>query len=543
MRKIASLVIIVLVIFQIAVAQKPEQPKLFIGIVVDQMREDFLFRFYDQYGEGGFKRLVDEGAVCRNVHYNYTPTITAVGHTSVYAGTTPKYHGIIGNSWYNRQTGKVEYCVEDSTEKVVGNPISTQGVSPRKMLSTNLPDELKISTNKKATIYSISTKDRAATLSAGHMADGAFWLDLSTGNYVSSTFFMNKLPDWLVKFNSEKRAFQYLEQTWDMLLPIESYPRSIDDDNRYEEILKGKERPTFPYKLKELAPLNDPYFEVLNRSPFGNSLLCDLAIEMLKNKVVGHGTYTDMLAISFSSTDAVGHTFGPLSKETNDTYLRLDRDLARLLNALDQYVGKGNYALFLTADHGVGEVPNYLLDNNVPAGDLNEQALWDGALQFMNSKLGEGNWFTAIRNDQFYLNRELIDQKKLNLTDVQELLASYVNQQEGIAETFTATQLMQQEYTEYFASKVQNGFNYNLSGDVKYIMQPGWYADLHTCATHNSCYNYDSHVPLIFYGTGFVKGVSYEFHPITDIAPTISTLLKIKFPSAATGQPIKEVLK
>lgn len=518
-------------------------PKLFVGIVVDQMREDFLFRFYDQYGEDGFKRLMREGAVCRNVHFNYTPTITAVGHASIYSGTTPKYHGIIGNSWYDRSLKKVVYCVTDSSEQKVGNETPSVGVSPRNLLSTNICDELKISTNKKSKVISISTKDRAATLSAGHMADGAFFLDLSTGNYVSSSYYMNELPEWLVVFNKEKRAFKYLEKDWDLLLPIESYPRSLDDDNPYEEIMIGKERPTFPYHLIELAPLDSPYFEVFNRSPYGNSLLTDLAIEVLRNSGIGQGEYTDMLAISFSSTDAVGHIFGPLSKEVNDTYLRLDRDIARLLKALDEQIGEGNYALFLTADHGVGEIPQYLIDNKIPAGELNMDELFQKSMEFITNEYGHGNWIIAHKNDQLYLNHDLIEEKNLQLTELEDKLALFVNKQEGIAETFTGTQLRKQEYVDYYASKIQKGYHYQLSGDVRYIMKPGWYTLMDHAATHNTSYNYDSHVPLIFYGKGIQPGVSYEYHEITDVAPTVSTLLKIKFPSAATGKIIPEVLK
>ncbi len=518
-------------------------PKLFVGIVVDQMREDFLFRFYEQYGEDGFKRLMREGAVCRNVHFNYTPTITAVGHTSLYSGTTPKYHGIIGNSWYDRNLKRVVYCITDSSEHIIGNEITSVGVSPRNLLSTNICDELKISTNKKSKVISISTKDRAATLSAGHMADGVFFLDLNNGNYISSSYYTDALPNWLVKFNKEKRAYKYLETDWNLLLPIESYPRSLDNDNPYEGIMKGKKRPTFPYKLKELAPNEPLYFEVLNRSPYGNSLLTDLAIEVLKSADIGQGDYTDMLAISFSSTDAIGHIFGPLSKEINDTYLRLDRDIARLLKTLDEEIGEGNYSLFLTADHGVGEIPQYLIDNKIPAGELDMDELQLKAIQFLTKEYGPGNWIIAHRNDQFYLNHDLIEEKQLQLTEVENKLAFFINKQEGIAETYTGTQLRKQEYVDYYASKIQNGYNFRLSGDVRYIMKPGWYTLMDYAATHNTAYNYDSHVPLIFYGKGIKPGVSYEYHEITDVAPTVSTLLKIKFPSAATGKIIPEIFK
>lgn len=521
--------------------QNNKSPKLLVGIVVDQMREDFLFKFYDQYSDSGFKRLVNEGFVCRNTHFNYSPTITAVGHTSIYAGTTPKYHGIIGNSWYRRDNNKVVYCVNDEKESVIGG--KGVGRSPRNLLSTSFADELKMSNNNQSKVISISLKDRAAILSSGHMADQVYWIDLNTGNFVTSSYYTNELPEWVKQFNQRKLAEKYINQKWDLLLPKNTYTNSIADDNRYETIMGGKKHPTFPYDLKEMAPKNDPYFEVLNRSPFGNSILTDLAIEAIATNNLGKGAVTDLFQISYSSTDAIGHTYGPQSKEINDTYVRLDREIARLLSFLDKQVGEGNYSLFLTADHGVGEVPDFLIDHKIPAGELNLDTLRKGTEAYLDKTLGKGNWVLALKNDQFYLNRKLIVEKGLNLADVQNMLATYILQQEGVFEAYTATQLIENEYTEYFASKIQKGFNHQLSGDVKYIMDPGWYSEMHTCATHNSVYAYDSHVPLLFFGKGFTKGASYKHYEIPDIAPTLSSLVKVNFPSATTGKPIAEVLE
>ncbi|MDP4276346.1 MAG: alkaline phosphatase family protein [Bacteroidota bacterium] len=544
MRRIIYQFLLLAVLLNGTPAQALERPKLVVGIVVDQMREDFLFRFYNQYGEDGFKRLVKHGFVCRNVHYNYVPTITAVGHTSLWSGTTPKFHGIVGNSWYDRQTKKVVYCVDDSTEKIVGNdvPGTTIGVSTRRLLTTNLADELKICTNQKGKVISVSIKDRAAALSSGHMADGVYWLDLNTGNFVSSTFFTQRLPDWLVAFNSRKLAYQYIDQTWKLLLPADQYPFSLEDDNHYEEIMGGKTHPAFPYDLKEMASKNVPYFEVLNRSPWGNTLIADLAIEALKQEKLGKDNIPDLLQISFSSTDAVGHTYGPLSMEINDTYLRLDRDLARLLKALDNQVGKGNYVVFLVADHGLGEVPQYLEDHNIPAGDFKVEQLRASLTAYLDDELGKGNWVECIRNEMVYLNQTLIRQRKLELTDVQNLVARFIKPMDGVAQVYTAVQLDEQEYTQKFSANVQNGFNYKRCGDVKYVFEPGWYSDLTTCATHSAQYNADSHVPLVFFGACIPKGESFNDHSITDLAPTVSMLLDIKMPNACIGSAIAELL-
>lgn len=544
MKKNILVFIALIILFPTVSAQSLKRPKLMVGIVVDQMREDFLFRYYDQYGSGGFKRLMNGGFVCRNVHYNYVPTITAVGHASIWSGTTPKFHGIVGNTWYDRSLKRVVYCVEDSSVKIVGNKDSgsTIGVSTKTLLPTNLSDELKIATNLKGKVLSISLKDRAAALSSGHMADGVYWLDLISGNFVTSSFFSNQLPDWLQAFNKKKLSTKYADLEWDLLLPKDQYPYSLEDDSPYEEVMPGKTRPVFPYDLKAMTALSNPHFEALNRSPWGNTLLADLAIEALKQEHLGEDQIPDLLQISFSSTDAIGHTYGPFSMEINDTYLRLDRELARLFLALDKQVGKGNYTVFLTADHGVGDIPAFLKDRKIPSGDLKIKALTEGLAATLNMELGEGPWIEAVRNEMIYLNHSLIQSKKLVLSDVQSLVARYLRDMDGIFQVFTATQLDEQEYTQHFSVKVQNGFNYKRCGDVKFILDAGWYADLYTAATHSAPQNPDSHVPLIFYGAGIRKGESFEKHTITDVAPTVSLMLDIKVPSACTGSAISEIL-
>ena len=545
MKKIVG--VIVFLVFSVSnnYAQIHSSPKLFVGIVVDQMRPEYLYRFYDQFGEGGFKRLMNDGFFCQNTHINYLPAITAVGHATIYSGTTPSYHGIVGNGWYDRKLHRQVYSVDDTTERTVGIDSSKKSASPRDLLCTNLLDELKISTNMKSHIISVSLKDRAAVLSAGHMADGAFWLDLNTGKFVTSTYYMKQLPDWVTRFNNEKKAFQYLENTWEPLLSDEKYPFSIADDNNYEVILKGKDRPVFPYDLKKLAPLNKPYFEVLNRSPYGNSILTDFAIAALHGSELGKNVVTDYLAISYSSTDAVGHTYGPLSKEVNDVYLRLDKEIARLLNELDSTVGKGNYTLFLTADHGMAEVPEYLIDHKVPVKYIKIIEFQKEASAFLNEKLGTANWIVYIRNQQFFLDRELIQKKGLQLVDVQNLLANFLREKEDVVKVFTATQLAQQDFNTGLAAMVQNGFYYERSGDVKMIFAPGCLDDDYeneSASSHGTGYAYDTHIPLIWYGAGIRKGESFVRYNMTDIAPTVSMMLHIKLPGACTGNPIPEVL-
>jgi hypothetical protein len=526
-------------------AAKLNRPRLVVGIVVDQMREDFLFRYFDQYGPDGFKRILKDGFTCRNVHYNYVPTITAVGHASLWSGTTPRYHGIVGNAWYDRSLQKVVYCVEDTTVQIVGNNNvgTTMGISTRNLLPTNLADELKLATNMKGKVISLSLKDRAAALSSGHMADGVYWLDLISGNFVTSTFFAKALPPWLTAFNARQLPLHYLDQTWNLLLPKEQYPYSLDDDNPYEEIPRGKDRPVFPYSLKDLSPLNPPKFEVVNRSPWGNTLVADLAIEALHQEKLGLDEHPDLLQISFSSTDAVGHFFGPFSLEINDTYLRLDRELGRLMKALDQQVGKGNYVLFLTADHGVGDNPTFLSDHQVPTGDLKILELGKQLKGYLNKVLGQGHWVDTIRNEMVYLDRPYISRQNRRLSDVQDLVAEFLMEQKGVFQTLTATRMEESDFSNPWAKKMQNGQNAKRCGDVRFVLDAGWCADMYMAATHSAPQNPDSHVPLLFYGNKIPKGVSYVDHAITDLAPTVSMMLDIKRPSACIGTAIPEVLK
>jgi predicted AlkP superfamily pyrophosphatase or phosphodiesterase len=523
---------------------QPAKTKLMIGIVVDQMRPDYLDRFYGQFSENGFKRLLREGFICRNTHINYAPTVTGPGHASIYSGTTPKYHGIAENDWYDRITGKMVYCAEDTLVQSVGNPVASRSsYSACNLLVTNLSDELKISTNKKGKVIAMSLKDRGATMPAGHMADGAFWFDQKTGNFISSTYYLSNLPDWVLQFNNEKHSQKYLETTWDLLLPANSYSMSIADDNPYEITLPGKSKPTFPYPLKEISGAKKIPFYSIYASAFGNSLLTDFAIEALKNAGLGTDEYPDLLAISFSSTDVVGHLFGPQSKELNDTYLRLDMDLTRLFAALDKIIGKENYTLFLTADHGAGEVPQYMADMNIPAGYIDTAILAKDISEKLTNKFGSGKWIECFISNQIYLSHSLAETRGLDISVVQDYVAEVLRRTKGIAEVFTAKQLISNEYTTGLANLVQKGFYANRSGDVIYVLQPNWNEKSEYSATHGSPYAFDTHIPLIWYGAGIPKGESYNHYNVTDIAPTVSSILHIKLPGSCIGNPIQGVLQ
>ena len=547
LRRISSLVII-LSLGTLVFAQKtPERPKLVVGIIVDQMRQEYLYRFYDKFGNGGFKRLMGDGYMLKNAHYNYTPTVTGPGHASVYTGSTPAIHGIIGNDYFDKDRKRYVNCVADSLQKPVGSDVGKGDISPWRMLSSTVTDELELFTQKRSKVIGISSKDRGAVLPAGHMADAAYWYDGKNGNFISSTFYMTQLPEWLVQFNSQDLPQKYLTQDWTTLLPVEKYTESGPDETPYERQYASSIKSSFPYKFSLLKGKLSPEF--LGNTPFADDLLTELAKAVIVNENMGKDEITDFLCISFSAPDAVGHRVGPNAVEMQDTYMRLDKNIEDLLKNLDQQVGAGNYTLFLTADHAVADVPQYLKDNKVPAGYFNEQKVQDGLEKFLAQYYPGKRFIQNISNNQIFLNHNAFVQDPktsgIELLIVTELIGKYLMTQEGVSNYYTASTLRDGNYSEGgIKGAIIRGYNARRSGDIVYCLEPGWFdAESPQGTTHGSPYTYDTHVPALFYGFGIKKGSSVRYHPITDIAPTISALLKIKFPNGCTGQPIAEIFE
>ncbi|GLB48794.1 alkaline phosphatase PafA [Neptunitalea lumnitzerae] len=519
-----------------------QKPKLVVGIVVDQMRYDYIPRFWDRYGEGGFKKLINEGFNCKNNHYNYAPTKTGPGHASVYTGTTPATHGIIANDWYDKELKKYVYCAEDDSVQPIGTKDASHKMSPWRMLSSTMTDELKLATQGRGKVIGISVKDRGAILPAGHAADAAYWFQgKDEGAWITSSFYMNELPKWVTKFNKSKAAAAY-KKSWNTLYDIETYTASGPDDTDFEGKFSGEERPVFPHDLKKLWLLNKGY-DIIKATPYGNSITADFAIAALEGEQLGTDDITDFLAVSFSSTDYVGHKFGVNSVEVEDTYLRLDKDLERLLKALDEKVGKGNYTVFLTADHAAVQPPSYLKTRNIPAGYIDVAGIKEGISEFLETRFKSKNLIENVSNDQIFLNADEL--KKLNLTaeEVEKALAQELLNYDDVAQTYTATEMRAYNYTEGIPYKLQKGFNHKRSGNVIIVFKPAYISYSPTGSTHGSPYNYDANVPFLLYGFGVNHGSTYERTEITDIAPTICALLGISFPNGAIGNPVVKALK
>ncbi|HEY1038018.1 MAG TPA: alkaline phosphatase PafA [Bacteroidia bacterium] len=532
-----------------AFSQKPQgaktaavsKPKLVVGIVVDQMRYDYIFRYWNKFGDGGFKRLVNAGFFCKNTNYNYVPTYTGPGHTSIYTGTFPAVHGIIANEWYDVKTGKEVYCTDDNSVTPVGSTDKSGLMSPKNMLVTTIGDELRLSNLQQSKVIGISLKDRASILPAGHSANAAYWFDGTTGNFISSSHYMKELPQWLNDFNAKALAVNYLSKGWNTLLPINEYTESTADNMPYEATPNKKAQPVFPYEYTSYISKKD--LSIIKATPHGNTITKDLAIATLKGEKLGKGNFTDMLCVSFSSTDYVGHSYGSKSVEIEDVYLRLDLDLKELFVSLDAEVGKGNYVLFLTADHGAAEVPAYLQQQKIPAGLVEESKVEKELKGYLFQQYGD-SLVINVSNQQVFLNRKLIQDKKLELDAVQKKAADFLLSIDGIAETYTGDDMKRFAYTgNSFKSLLQNGYNFKRSGDVLFRFNVAYFeAYMKKGTTHGAEFSYDTHVPLLFYGWGIKQGSTVESISITDVAPTICSLLNIPFPNGCTGKPIKAVL-
>lgn len=523
----------------LAFKKEVEKPKLVIGIVVDQMRYDYLTRFETKYTEKGFKRFINEGYNCKNHHFNYVPTYTGPGHASVFTGTSPMNHGIISNYWYDKFTEKSVYCASDSTVQAVGVVTEKERMSPRRMKTTSVTDQLRLHTQNKSKVIGVSLKDRGAILPAGHSANAAYWFrGKKDGKFITSTYYRNDLPKWVQKFNTTTKL--YLKE-WQTLLPITTYTESGPDDNNFEEAFDGNTSVTFPYDLKKLSKENGGY-DILKATPYGNEMTTDFAIEAIKNENLGEDNHTDFLTLSYSSTDYVGHQFGVNSVEVEDTYIRLDKDLERLFDYLDAHVGKDAYTMFLTADHGAVNVPNYLKSQHIPAGYFNKKAFKKNVESVLKQQFKVDGLVKNISNNQLFLNREVIKTNNLNLNTIQEFLVQKIILFKHIDKAYSAKTLSTTQFVSGVGALVQNGFHQKHSGDVVFVLEPAVISYPEKGSTHGSSFSYDTHVPLLFYGAGIQNGTTLDRTEVIDIAPTISSLLGISFPNGCTGEPIKAVL-
>jgi predicted AlkP superfamily pyrophosphatase or phosphodiesterase len=522
------------------------RPKLVVGIVVDQMRWDYLYRYYDRYQSNGFKRLLNEGFTCENTQVDYIPTFTGPGHTCIYTGSVPSIHGIAGNDFIVQATGKSMYCAEDTTVQTVGAISAAGKMSPRNLLTTTVTDELRLATNFRSKVIGIALKDRGGILPAGHTANAAYWFDDKSGNWITSTYYMKDLPQWVKDFNDQKLAETYLKLDWNTLYPIETYSQSTADDNKYEGKFKGTDAPTMPVKTSNLYKGN---LGLIRSTPYGNTITLDMAIAAINNEQLGQRDATDFLAMSLSSTDYIGHQFGINAVEIEDTYLRLDRELANFFIYLDAKVGAGNYTVFLTADHGAAHNTAFLNDHNIPAGVWDDTQVLKNLNQYLMDKYKIDGLVISLTNYQVNFNYKVVNYLHLDMDALKKDCATFIEADPAVAFVVDMKKAQTANIPEALRTRVINGYNVDHSGEIQIILKPGYFTGHSsgdggpTGTTHGTWNPYDNHIPLVFMGWGINHGsLTRETH-MTDIAATVAALLHIQAPNGSIGHPISELLK
>ncbi len=521
----------------------PEQPRLIVGMIVSQMRFDYLYRYWDKLDDKGIKRMIERGTYCRNTSFNYLFSQEGVGHSTIVTGATPSDHGIVAREWYVNLQDKTVKNSEDNSQNTIGGTFDAGRNSPMNLMSTTFTDELRLANNFQSKVISVSLDASPAVLSGGHTANGAFWFDPLSGNFITSSYYRDSLPGWVNQFNLKDLPEIYMEKEWNTLLPIAEYTESLPDDNNYEQGYNGKV--TFPYNLQLLSgsAKKKQDYGILVKTPFGNSLLKDFALTAIHEEELGNDSYTDVLIVSFTSLEYIGNLFGPNSIEVEDAVIRLDREIAHFLDFLDQNFGKESTLVFLAADHGVAQVPTYLSDMKIPVGYFNHYGAVSLLQSALNNIYGRGDWVKAYHSQQIYLNHTLIEDSKLSLEEFQNYVAQFILQFSGVANTITATTLQTTNFTSGIFQKIQNSYNQKNSGDVIVNLKPGWVEKTEGTTNHNSSYAYDTRIPLLWYGWKINRETISRPVDITDIAPTISSFLNITYPNACTGQPIIEILE
>lgn len=524
-----------------ALAQPVKRPKLVVGIVVDQMRWDYLYRYYDRYdNNGGFKRMLNEGFSCENTFINYIPSYTAIGHTTVFTGSVPAIHGIAGNNWIDQASGKNVYCTDDSTVLGVGTASAAGKMSPRNLLATTVTDELRLATNFQSKVIGVSLKDRASILPAGHNPTGAYWFDDATGNFITSTWYMSELPKWVSDFNARNVPGKLTSVPWTTLYPINTYKQSTADDVKWEGKFKGETTTAFPHNLAELYKTDK---DVIRSSPFGNTLTLNFAQAAIDGNNLGGGAATDFLTINCASTDYVGHKYGPNSIEIEDVYLRLDKELGAFYRYLDQKVGKGNYLVFLTADHGAAHAINFMKEYKMPAEFLELRKITNSLNQALNDEFGAEKIVLSNTNYQINFNKQVIKDKKLDYDAIKKASLKFLKEIPELQFVIDIENIGTEPIPETIKQMTINGYNNKRSGTIQVIPYPAWFEGSPggTGTTHGTWNPHDTHIPLVWLGWGIKPGKSNREVYMTDIAATVAALLHIQMPNGCIGKAITEI--
>lgn len=537
------------------------KPKLVLQITVDQLRGDLPTRYYDRLGEGGFRFLWEKGLVYTNAHHAHANTETIVGHATLATGTHPALHGMVANVWIDRETGFTTYAIEDPDYRLVSSGADvdakteidhtqraarSEGRSPARILTSTFSDELKSHSNGKAKVYGVSVKDRGAVSMAGH-AGKAFWFSKTIGEFVSSNYYYDQYPQWVVDWNAGKPAQRYAGKTWQLLNDRSSYLFADSDDRAWETDLAGFGR-SFPHRY---AAADSKYYTTqLTTSPAGDELTLEFAKTLLLQEQIGQDDITDYLSISFSSTDYVGHLFGPSSLEGEDNILRLDRKLAELFQFIDQQVGLEQTLIVLSADHGGPDTPGYLNRLNIPAGYIDPEA-WDkeAAIERLKQQFGiSGKLVEKYSHPYLYLNPEVLADTSIDRQELENAVVRELMKFSGVSLAVSSSALQQGNLPDtYLYNSVLKNFHDKRSGDIFIVFEPNWFINdfgkLKVASTHGSPWRYDSFVPIVFAGMNLKPGKVNRKVLTVDVAPTLSAFIRIKPPSGSVGKVLPELFE
>jgi hypothetical protein len=526
---------------QMSTSIPPDQPKLVVGIVVEQMRPDYLERFWDKFSNNGFKRISNNGCTFKNAHFNYSLTQTTPGFVTIVSGTEPSAHGIVSDYWFVPLTGERESAIENKKYKAIGENDAIANYSPEKIFSTSFSDEAKLFYRGNSKVFSIGLSPAGSVLSGGYAADAAFWFDTQSGKWISSSYYIKDLPNWVKEFNNRKTHERFLERKWEMMLESNEYTAVLPDSNRYEFGIYGTFK-TFPYDYQEINKYLRDY-ELIMSIPEGNTLTTDFAIATLLSENLGNNDNTDFLFVHYHVTENIGNLYGPQSVELMDTYLQLDKNIAHLVSVLEDNLGRNNFILYLTSNCGVSEVPQYLIDNKLPGGYFRQHYIKALLNSYLKAIYGEGDWILDFGNNQIFLNKTLIEDSQISVKDFQNTVADFIINSGGISNVLTGYNLQNNIFFSGIPKKMQNSFNPKRSGDIMISLNPGWIEDMTNVVAHNSGYSYDTHVPLIWYGWKVKRQTVYDEVNISNIAPTVSMILNTPKPPLCTGKPMPFVFQ
>jgi predicted AlkP superfamily pyrophosphatase or phosphodiesterase len=524
----------------------PEKPKLVIGIVVEQLRYDQIEKIRSRLGENGIRRLLNEGTYFQNASYEYMLTQTAPGYATISTGAEPSLHGITSDEWYLPLKDELIYCTKDNTVNPVGGSYESGLHSPVNLLVSTFTDELKMASGKQAKVYAVGLKESPVIFSAGHAADGAFWFDNTTGTFMSSTYYTDSLPGWVTDFNAMRYADSFLDNSWNLSRPAKDYSDCLPDSNKFEEGFNGLNY--FPYDLKKLSSKGKGNagkdYSILRETPFGNTLTTNFAIKLIEKEKLGKDDVTDFLSICYTATDYIGHKFGPSSVEMADAVFRLDRDIENLLKYVTDSLGKRNVLIYFTSAHGISEIPGVLESNRIPSGYFRPNQALQLLRSYLNAVYGEGDWVKGYQEKQIFLNRTLIEDAKIPLDEVQKKVARFIVQFSGVASAYPYSVFENSDFGNGNMKRIINDFSPQRSGDVIVTLNSGWVEKEDSyVASSNSPYEYDTHVPLIWYGWSMNRATVTRKVNLTDIAATLSWLCKVPLPNACTGEPMYELFR